>query len=95
VGKKFDVRMDLVNIGKNAGSAVEVKDFLPAGFKILEAKPLIDLKEGSFTLRNKTIQSFQDEPVTLTLQASKTGVFTLQPQIRYIDDLEEAKTCLP
>jgi tetratricopeptide (TPR) repeat protein len=95
VGKKFDVRMDLVNIGKNAGSAVEVKDFLPAGFKILEAKPLIDLKEGSFTLRNKTIQSFQDEAVTLTLQASETGVFTLQPQICYIDDLEEAKTCLP
>ncbi len=93
VGKKFDIRIDMVNAAKNVGTLVEIKDLMPTHFKIIATQPVVSLKEGSITLGNKKIKPFQDEAIMFTVVTSQVGVFTLQPQIRYIDDLGESKTC--
>ena len=91
--KEFNVRLDLVNVSKNSCSKVEVNHGLPATFKVLSSKPSIISKDGSGSFEIGQIKSFRDEAITLTVKASEQGTFTLQPQVSYVDDLGQTKTC--
>jgi KaiC/GvpD/RAD55 family RecA-like ATPase len=46
-------------------------------------------------MQDKSIGPFQGETVKLELKASRAGAFTLNPQVAYIDELGETKTCKP
>jgi tetratricopeptide (TPR) repeat protein len=94
LGKEFSMRLDIVNIAKNPGTLVKVESLVPSDFKVTATQPSFNVKNGSVEMEEKRINPFQDEPITLTLQATKTGVFNLNPQVVYVDDLGEAKTCL-
>jgi tetratricopeptide (TPR) repeat protein len=93
VGKKFNMRLDLVNVGKNSGVLVGVESLAPEDFRIIAAKPKYNMQNGSVDLEKSCIKPFTDEAITFTVQATKAGVFSLNPQLIYIDDLGENKTC--
>ena len=87
VGQTFDARLDIVNVSTNSGTIVRVEELLPPEFKVLQS--------GIMGMKERKIGPFQVETVKLTLQATEAGVFTLNPQVVYIDDLGETKTCKP
>ena len=53
------------------------------------------MQNGSLEMNQKRLNPFGVEPVKLSLQATIAGVFNLDPQVVYIDDKGETKTCKP
>jgi KaiC/GvpD/RAD55 family RecA-like ATPase len=53
------------------------------------------LGNGSFEMKNRSVGPFQVETLKLKIKASKPGTFTLNPQVTYVDELGETKTCKP
>jgi hypothetical protein len=93
VGKEFDMRLDLINVAKNPGILVKVEGLVPVEFKVTAMHPKYILKNSLVELEKKTINPFTDEAITFTVKATKPGDFTLNPQLTYVDDLGETKTC--
>jgi tetratricopeptide (TPR) repeat protein len=93
VDKEFNMRIDLVNVAKSSGVLVRVEGLVPADFKVTATQPHYDMQEGSIELEKKTTSPFKDEAITFTVQATKAGVFNLNPQLIYVDDLGETKMC--
>jgi len=93
VGKEFNMRLDMVNVAKTPAVLVKVESLLPADFKVTVTQPSFNVQNGSIEMNEKKISPFQDEAVTFTVQATKAGAFTLNPQVVYVDDSGETKTC--
>ncbi len=95
VGEGLNVRLDLVNVGKNRARLIKVESLIPQGFKVAALPSNYIVQKGSVTIDGKELGSFTVEPVKLSIQATKAGTFTLSPQVVYVDDLGETKTCKP
>ena len=93
VDKEFNMRLDLVNVAKNPGVLVKIEGLAPSDFKVTAIQPNYSTQNGSVELAKKSISPFTDEVITFTVQATKAGEFNLNPQLIYIDDLGETKTC--
>ena len=94
MGKEFNMRLDMANVAKNPAVLVKVEGLLPSDFKVTATQPSFNMQNGSIEMEEKRISPFQNEAVTFTVQATKAGAFTLNPQVVYVDDLGETKTCL-
>ena len=92
LGKEFNIRLDMVNVAKNNATLVQIKDMIPVQFKIVSSKPLLYVNQGFVDLQKKQVSPFRNEEITLLVQATATGSFTLQPEIVFIDELGEIKT---
>jgi predicted ATPase len=93
VDKEFNMRLDLINVAKSSSVLVRIEGLVPLEFKVTAIQPNFSLKNGSVEFENKTINPFIDEAITFTVQATKPGDFKLNPQLVYVDDLGETKTC--
>jgi tetratricopeptide (TPR) repeat protein/KaiC/GvpD/RAD55 family RecA-like ATPase len=94
VGEEFEMRLDLVNVSKKPGLLVKAETVIPSeGFKVAALPPWCSLQDGGIVMKKREIGAFQVVTMKLTLQAVKTGAFTLSPKVVYIDDLGKAKTC--
>ena len=95
VGKEFHVRLDLINVAKNAGRLVQIRNLLPPDSQVKAMEPAIRVENGTFDMQGETILPFQDKTVTITVQATKVGAFSLSPTITYVDDVGQAKNSKP
>ncbi len=95
VGQEFNMRLDMVNVAKNPGVLVKVEGLFSADLKVTATQPYSKTENGFVDMEKKRINSFQDQSITFTAQATKAGDFILNPQIVYINDLGETKTCVP
>ena len=95
VDEELNVRLDLVNVAKNPALLVRVEGLIPPGFKASALPSYCTMQNGSLEMNERKLNPFEVEPAKLNLQASKAGVFTLNPQVVYVDDVGETKTCSP
>ncbi len=95
VGEEFAVRLDLVNVAKNPAILVRVEGIVPPEFKASALPSYSSLQNGSLKMNERKLGPFQVEPVKLNFQATKAGVFTSDPQVVYVDNMGETKTCKP
>jgi len=94
--EEYKLRLDLVNIGRGAGSIIKINGLIPSNeLKVIAFPSYCCLKNGSLELDGRKIDSFQVENIKLTVKAVKTGVYSLNPSVVYVDDLGETKTCKP
>jgi predicted ATPase len=91
-----ELRLDLVNVGRGVSSIIKIKGLIPSNeFKVTAFPSYCCLQNGDLEMGGREIGAFQVETVKLTVKALKTGVFTLNPSVVYVDDLGETKTCKP
>jgi hypothetical protein len=91
-----ELRLDLVNVGRGVSSIIKIKGLIPSNeFKVMAFPSYCCLQNGDLEMKGMKIGPFQVETVKLTVKALKTGVFTLNPGVIYIDNSEETKTCKP
>jgi hypothetical protein len=91
-GKEFNMRLDLINVGKNSSNLVRVEGILPADFKAVAIHPQYNILSNSVELAKKSIKPFTDEAITLTVQAMKAGDYLVESKLIFTDDLGEYKT---
>ena len=95
VGEELNIRLDIVNVAKKHATIVRVEGLIPPELKVKTQSTYCNLQNGSIDMKERKLGPFKIETIRLTLQAAKAGVFTLNPQVVYIDDLGETKTCKP
>jgi tetratricopeptide (TPR) repeat protein len=93
VGEKVEMRLDLVNVARTSGSIIKVEDVLSDGFKVTALPSYCCLRNEDIELGKKVIEAFEVQTIKLCFKATKTGVFSLNPKILYVDDLGKTKTC--
>ncbi|PVX23276.1 MAG: hypothetical protein CW691_11090 [Candidatus Bathyarchaeum sp.] len=91
-----ELRLDLVNIGKGSCSFTKISGLVSSDdFKVIDFPSHCCLQNADLEMKGRKIDAFQVETVKLTVKAIRTGVFTLNPSVVYVDDLRETKTCKP
>ena len=91
-----ELRLDLVNVGRGVSSIIKIKGLIPSNeFKVMAFPSYCCLQNGDLEMNEREIGAFQVETIKLNVKAVKTGVFTLNPSVVYVDDLRETKTCKP
>jgi tetratricopeptide (TPR) repeat protein/KaiC/GvpD/RAD55 family RecA-like ATPase len=95
VGEEFEMRLDLVNVSRKPGVLLNVKGLVLPELAVTSLPANYCLENGSLETKNRSIGPFQVETLKLKIKASKPGTLTLNPQVTYIDELGETKTCKP
>jgi tetratricopeptide (TPR) repeat protein/KaiC/GvpD/RAD55 family RecA-like ATPase len=91
VGEEFEMRLDLVNIGRRAGALIKIADAVPPEFNVASLPSFCNLQNGGLTVKEKSVGPFQVETIKLKLKATKAGSHTLSPEVNFIDDLGKMK----
>lgn len=89
--RPFEFRLDLVNVSRKACSIVGVDNIIPAGFKVVNLSTEYRLCNGSIEWKENVLEPFSIKSIKLSLQATASGIFKLEPRVRYIDDLGQTK----
>lgn len=93
IEEEADLRLDLVNVAKNAGLLVRVDKLVPPGFQVTAALSQHTLDDNSVDLKGKRLDPLKVESIKLRLKAIKAGVATVGPTIVYVDDAGKFRTC--
>jgi len=95
VGEDLTVQLDLVNVGKNSGLLVRVDNIVPKGFKVTKAPPQYAMEDGSIDMKGKRFEPLKVESIKISAQPADAGVFDLSPQVVYVDETGQFRTCRP
>ena len=95
VSQTFNLRLDLVNVSRRHGIIVRVENLLIPGLKIVDFPAECIMRNGFVEFKENKIKPFEVKTIKLTLQATKPGVFYLNPDVIYADELGETKTSNP
>lgn len=92
IGDEVEVRLDLVNVGRNPGSLVRVDRLIPFNCNIVSMPPFCSAQNGSILFSQKSISDFEVGSIKLKVAFSKVGTFHINPCLVYMNDLGEAIT---
>jgi KaiC/GvpD/RAD55 family RecA-like ATPase/tetratricopeptide (TPR) repeat protein len=92
-GEEFEMRLDLVNVSRKTGLLLKVEGLLPHEFEVANLQDSYPVDESCINLKEKKITPFEVETIKLKVKAQKAGTFNLHPQLVYIDEQSEARTC--
>jgi len=95
VGEEVEVRLDLVNVAKNFGLLVRVDDLIPPVFKVTALPSHYNIENGSIDMKGKRLEPLKVESIKFSLQATEAGDSSLSPQVIYVDEVGEFRTCRP
>lgn len=91
VGEEFEMRLDLVNVGRGLGSLIRIEGLAPVEFSLTNLPSFCSLQSGVLAMEGKRIGPFQVESIKLRFKATKTGSYNLNPEVIYIDDQGETR----
>ncbi|MGD0450305.1 MAG: BREX system ATP-binding domain-containing protein [Candidatus Bathyarchaeia archaeon] len=86
VGEEFEMRLDLVNVGRTATTLAKIDGALPPEFDMVSLPSYCSQQNGSLEMKEKTVAPFQVETIKLKLKAAKAGSYGLDPEVSYLDD---------
>jgi len=89
------IQLDLVNVAKNFGLVVRIDNVIPKGFKVTEAPPKYAIEDGSIDMRGKRFEPLKVESIKISARATDFGIFKVSPQVIYIDEAGQFRTCTP
>ena len=94
VGEEFEVHLDLVNVSRKPVLLVKVESLIPSEWvKVTALPPWCSTQNNNIEMKNIEIGAFKVKTAKLTLRPMKTGTFTMNAKVEYLDDLGVSKTC--
>lgn len=91
LGKEFAVRLDIVNASRKPCELARVEGLMTDILVCLPPK-CCTLEKDIITMKQKQFSPFQVVPINLSLRASKTGIFMINPRVVFIDEFGQTKT---
>ena len=92
VGEEFELRLDLVNVGRNPAILDKIEGVIPSGLKVVDHMSFCSFQSDNVILNEKSVGPFQVETVKLKLKATKTGSYNINPKVTYMNELGQTKT---
>ena len=94
IGEDVEMRLDIVNVGKGKSTITKIEGINPAEWIRVTISPSDGrLQNNNLDIEPIEIGAFQVHTIKLNVQAIKTGAFSFNPHLTYIDDLGETRTC--
>ena len=94
-GEEFEMRVDLVNVSREPGLLVKAEDLIPSDFEVTALMDHFSLENGTVEMKKRRINAFQVETVKLKVKTSKPAIYTINPNVHYIDEMGEKKNSKP
>ena len=91
-GGEFQIKLDLVNVGKKSGLLVRIDDLVPQGCEVLRMPSYCTLEGASLNMRGRRLDPLSVEPVSISVQIADLVGVSLSPQVVYVDELGNFKT---
>jgi len=95
VGQEFEIRLDLVNVGKNYALLVRINDVTPSGFKVVKEPDNYVVENGVIEMNGKRLEPLKIESLRFSVQTTQVGVASLNPKVTYVDESGEFRVCRP
>jgi hypothetical protein len=93
--EKIEVKLDIVNVGRQAALLVRVQGLIPTGFQATSVSSQIEIERDLINMKGKRIEPLSVDSIEIILQTIDSGIFSLKPQITYIDEIGNFKHCYP
>ena len=91
VGEELEIRLDIVNVGRKPATLKRIEGIVIAEFETSKLPSSFSQKNGAFQTSEQKLNSIQVESIKLSLKPTKSGVFCMNPEIIYIDDVGEER----
>jgi len=95
VEEAVEIQLDLVNVAKNFGLLVRIDNLAPKGFKVTEGPPGYAMEDGSLDMGGKRFEPLKVETIKILARATDVGIFDLSPEVVYVDEAGQFRTCRP
>jgi len=93
VDQGFEMRFDVVNVGKKSGSLLKIEEIVAPQFKIESLPSQTKNEKGNLEIQEGHINPFQVKALKLKLSASRAGLLTIEPKIIFSDASGETRAC--
>jgi tetratricopeptide (TPR) repeat protein/KaiC/GvpD/RAD55 family RecA-like ATPase len=87
VGEEFTMRLDLATIGRQSSNIVNVEGIALPEFVFIDLPPFCKLQNNAILFTGKSVGPLELETIKLKIKATKRGCFSLNPKVRYFDEL--------
>jgi len=91
-GEEFQVKLDLINVGKKPGLLVRVEGLVPRRCEVLKMPSYCALEDESLSLKGKRLDPLAVESVGVWLQVTEMVGLRLSPRVVYVDELGNFRT---
>ncbi len=90
--EEFQIKLDLVNVGKKAGLLVRVERLVPPKCKVVRGPSHYILEDDSLNMRGKRLDPLSVESIRLLVQVREMTGISLSPRVIYVDEFGNFKT---
>lgn len=91
-GEQFQVKLDLVNVGKKPGLLVRVEGFAPRKCEVLNVPSYCALEDGSLNMKGRRLDPLSTESIKVWMKVTGIVGVSLSPQVVYVDELGNFRT---
>ncbi len=91
-GEEFQVKLDLVNLGKKPGLLVRVEGLAPRKCEVLRVPSYCALEDDSLNLGGRRLGPLSVESISIWVQVRGLIGVSLSPRVVYVDELGNFKT---
>lgn len=91
-GEEFQVKLDLVNVGKKSGLLVRVEGLVPRRCKVLRVSSHCILEGDSLNMKGKRLDPLSVESVSVWVQVKEMTAISLSPRVVYVDEQGNFRT---
>jgi len=93
VGEELEMEIQLANLGKNAGFLISVEGMVPEGFDVTRKPDKCTMNDGVLLFRGRKLDPLETNEVKLSLKPKKKGEYNWTPEIKYMDETGQHKSC--
>jgi tetratricopeptide (TPR) repeat protein len=91
-GEKFQVKLDLANVGKKAGLLVRIEGLVPRRCKVLRVPSYCAMEDDSLNMGGRRLKPLSVESVSIWVQIREMVGVNLSPRVVYVDELGNFRT---
>jgi hypothetical protein len=93
VGETLDLEIQLVNLGKEIAFLIGIEQLIPEGFDLVERPEKCTVIDSGLSLRGRKLAALETTELKLKVKPKKKGKFVFTPNIKYMDETGEHKSC--
>jgi len=93
IGQEFEIRLDIVNVGRKSGSLLKIEETVPPQFKILTLPSNSNIEGKWLQIQKGNINPFSVETLKVRVAASRAGSFSIEPKVIFADASGKTKIC--
>lgn len=91
-GKEFQVKLDLINVGKESGLLIRVEGIVPRKSEVLRIPSYCSLIDDSLDMKGKMLRPLSVDSVIISVKVNEMVNVNISPKVIYSDELGNFRT---